>query len=231
MVGFFFPPPGRVITPVTATYITTKSSTSDSPDYIINSVDIGTAAENRIVLCFISQRDAVELSVGGLEMDTGSGMVNANQLTPSGDSEEPDITGGWYWLAVPTGTQINMEAHFNPAGDNFSFCMFVYAIYGGSSSPVHYHASGTSVGAGTIISPSMSVPAGGAVISAYATRATQSAVTWTNATERNDLQVDNDIRASCADTVLTNADPAYTVTADFTSASSRVLQTVVWPPE
>jgi hypothetical protein len=231
MVGFFFPPPGRVTTPVTATYVTTRSSTSDSPDYIINSVDIGTAAANRIVLCFISQRDGGQLGAGGLEMDTGSGMVDANQLTPSGDSEEPNTTGGWYWLAVPTGTQINMEAHFDPAGSNFSFCMFVYAIYGGSLSPVHYHASGVSSDAGSISSPSMSVPAGGAVISAYATYGTQPAVAWTSATERNDLQVDNDIRASCADTVLASENAAYTVSAAFSGSNSRVLQTVVWPPE
>lgn len=218
-----------LLVPVQWEFQPRRSSNADSPDYSVLNVAIGTPAPDRKLVGFITQRTGNQLGATGLRMNRGSGLENANMITPVGDSNEGSISGAWYWLDVPLGTSIEMFLHFGYGGSHFCFLMYLFAIYGAGNAPVHYH-SGDATSGTSIVSPEMDIPAGGLLLSAYSTQGERPSTTWSGATERDDDQVDNDIRASCASAVFEDRVTGHQVTASFLSSGSRIQQSVVWPP-
>jgi hypothetical protein len=166
------PPFAASVSPQTAVG---ASSITDEP--WSTTIDVGSAAADRIIALAISYRSDGRGSIDSLTLGGVSGtLVVAEAFASNGGIE--------LWrVALPTGTTANLVVTFG-AADNLWINAGAFAIYGADATPAGSSStSGSGVGD---ISISMTVPADGAgvLVGAYGEQA--GAVTWTNATEHTD---------------------------------------------
>jgi len=228
MVGFFFPPPGRVITPVTVVFNEVQVKTADNANNSFLSVPFGTEHPSRKIIVFAAKRNTGGLPATGV---TIGGTATTLLSSSSGPDVSDDITCAWYGADVPTGTSGTVVTNY-PFGSGFCAYMACYSIYGAGSVTAYRTAASGSDTDNSISNTGIVLPYGAGLISAYATVGTRSAVTFTGlATEDSDFQTDNDIRAACGNLVSLAADQTgYTVSAAYTTADNRAIHSLVYVP-
>ena len=169
--------------PVTATNASAAITWTASTTATASAVSIGTAAADRIVLVGITVEDNVDVSSGTIGGITATVAGNIRNTTGT-----PDNTAAFMYAKVPTGTTANIVVVVSGSISQTGR-ITVWAIFG-SNTP--HQDVNTNTGAGaTITLTGVTVPNGGMGFWVFNNATTGTAVTWTNATERDDTSVTN----------------------------------------
>lgn len=194
---------------VTTGYVGSAAITwSASTTATVTSQSIGTAAWDRIVIVAVTVEETATIdscTIGGATANVG---ISGRNTTGT-----PDNAAAIFWLPVPTGTTANIVVTLS-ATSSQTGRISVWAARGA-------HAQGTSdtdtgQGSGTTQTiTALTIPPQGAGFCVFNNATTNTAVTWTNATERDDTSVGN-YRHSAADTTTAGTN---TITADGATAN------------
>ena len=152
-------------------------------------------------------------------VDVSSGTIGGITATVAGNIRNttgtPDNTAAFMYAKVPTGTTANIVVVVSGSISQTGR-ITVWAIFG-SNTP--HQDVNTNTGAGaTITLTGVTVPNGGMGFWVFNNATTGTAVTWTNATERDDTSVTN-YRHSAADTSTAGT---LTITADGATANQCI---------
>ena len=226
MVQFFFPPPGRVLVPVSVVFNEARGTAADNSNNTFSSVSFASAAADRWVAVYTSKRNTGQLNAGAVTI----GGVTATMITPQANTQQNDITAGWYYAAVPTGISGTVQVNY-PFGSGFSCYMACYSIYG-AGSVISYD---TAIVAGSAAQITIDVPVemGDALTAGFSLYGNPGGgITWTGATENDDRQVDNDILASVANYLVSTTATPRTITPvpGVASVNGRLLSVPRWVP-
>jgi hypothetical protein len=177
MSFFPFVPP---TTAVSLSYIGTTNSTASADTYTMNTVSIGTASSDRLVVAVVT---ATGVGNRTLTSITCGGVAMTEHLEVSSDLVELVVAS----LLVPSGTTANFVTTWNDNKANLSLHVYTLKNYD-SATPTDTD----SVGAGTNLTTAdltFSIEDGGVAVLAAAHDDTSRTVTWESATETYDQQI------------------------------------------
>ena len=192
---------------------------SASTTATVSSASIGTATWDRLVVVGITVEETATINtvtIGGI---TATSAISVRNTTGT-----PDNAVAIFYARVPTGTTGNIVVTLS-ASSSQTGVVSVWAMTGASTPPINTN-SGQGAGATQTLA-GITIPTGGAAVYAFNNATTGTAVTWTNATERDDLANSGaTYRHSSADTTTAGTP---TVTADGATANQILAGRVVCP--
>jgi hypothetical protein len=170
-------------------------------EYTLSGLDFGAATGSRYLLAAISFEGLGSISsvtIGGV---TASLVVAASN---SGSA----VKAAMYMANVPTGTSGDVVV--NLSGGNANFCYaHLFRISKISSATPH----DTDTDITSAYSKPITIPAGGVAVGLFSGSTTATSATWTNLTERNELDFDSRLTsAACDNFASTQASLTVTVT-------------------
>lgn len=198
-------------------YIGTANAASSSSVATFSGQSIGTAAADRQVVVVVTGQ--FNGTITGVTLD-GVAMNQRVQRQDTGSN--PDMVGGVWALPKASGTTATIAVSLSAGNDTIAIS--VYRLTGAAETP---HDSDSNAGsAATIAFSGLTIPTNGVAVCGFANNTATTAVTWTNASEQNDVNVSGGSAHRHSSATIASAGTP-TVTADGATAN-QVVFGVAW---
>lgn len=204
------------------TYNTTVSSTTNSTSYTFSSVNIGTAASNRLVVIVVLGRPTVVAS--RIINSATIGGVSATLVSNESSGNPAAIISA----VITSGTTADVVINWNSSMDNCVISSYSLYDLNSTTAASSVAAQGASAWVSGKITVELSVQKDGISIGGVTTSATTGTpATWSGLTEDYDQVVETRTRSS-ASRQMTNNDSNFKVEVTISGSTAGVLAVAHW---
>lgn len=200
-------------------YTTSVTDVTDLTTYTFSSVDIGAAADDRLVIVSVHVESGV---LGARTIQSASIGGNAASIAIEGtESGSGGVTTAIIYRRVTTGTTADISVTLS--GSAVRMAIGVWRMTG-QLTDAPQSATSTSAVSGTGLSVNVTVPANGGAIAAQTNGLEDTVMTWTGVTERYDMAVSPEFtHVSGGDHTTSARESGYTISTSHANSTQEIV--------